>query len=121
MNLYHSSYTFTRRLEPQLGARRHIGEAPSAVGLPVVWLANVPMLMEDSEGNVATYRFLVEVPNDDPDLHLDEGLAGFMESADEDLESPITLRWYYLTRGVDVVEAYEWDDQQNEYVLFDGG
>jgi hypothetical protein len=116
MKLFHLSNVAYPRLEPQLGSTRNGGEDPRAVGVPVVWLSNSQaMRREGPNGEVPEFQLEVEVPEDDPHLFLGEPFAKLME-AGVTFGSDIPLRWYFVTRSVDVAGVRHWDPALNDYV-----
>lgn len=119
MLFYHVSSQKFDTLLPVVGASRHGGEDPRAVDKPVVWLSNDPRsYREDSEGMVARYQHEVDIPENDPDLHMDEGFDHFMKEADAAFpdKPPSLLRWYFCFRAVKVTRVGEWDATARRYV-----
>lgn len=117
MKLFHLADAHYQQLQPQIGTKRHGGEDPRAVGVPVVWLANdQTMRAQGPNGEVPQYQHEVDVPDDDPDLFIDEPFAAMMEQGDKVFGTRTTLRWYFLKRAIDVVVVRRWDAARNDYV-----
>jgi hypothetical protein len=117
MRLFHLSHSRYSRLEPQVGSKRHDGEDPRAVGVPVVWLANDPkMRSQGPSGEVPAYQHEVDVPDDDPALQVDEPFDQMMKQGDKMFGTSTVLRWYFLTRGVDVLAVKTWDASSRDYL-----
>ena len=115
MKFYHSTDVKTDTLVPRIGDRRHGNEDEGAVDKPVVWLSAQWEARMKGEGKFFKYRYVVEVPEDDPDLHEDKKHSETTSKMAQ-FFGPIDSKWYYCTRPVDVIEAEEWDDSLNQYV-----
>lgn len=117
MKLFHLSDVAHQQLQPQMGKKRHGGEDPRAVGVPVVWLANDPaMRAQGPSGEVLQYQHEVDVADDDPDLFIDQPFATLTEESDKVFGTKTTLRWYFLKRAIDVVVVRRWDAARNGYL-----
>ncbi len=108
---YHYSKECFSRLTPQMGPRRHGGEG-AAVGLPVVWLSDQPMLVTDGNGKVDPYEHHVDLATDDPDLKIDKGFDEFMTKGEQQTEMPRGCRWFHIARPVEVVAVRIWTTEK---------
>jgi len=117
MKLFHLADAEYRQLQPQLGAKRHGGEDPRAVGVPVVWLSNDQgMRAQRPNREVPQFQHEVDVPDDDPYLFVDEPFAAMSTQYDKMFGTRTTLRWYFLKRAVDVTTVRRWDPVLGTYV-----
>ena len=115
MRLYHSTDVATSILEPQLGDRRHNNEAEDAVGKPVVWLSSDPEIRTNGKGKRFRYRYTVDVPLDDPNLHEDTRHSDSYKKAAQLFGLSGESKWFYYTEPVAVAEAEEWDESEGRY------
>ncbi|PIC87995.1 hypothetical protein CSV72_02270 [Sporosarcina sp. P20a] len=113
MKLYHSSYLKLSILNPTVGSDRHDGEDPRAVGQPVVYLtaAEDEKMRGKGEDHVATYKYIVEIPEDDPDLFIDEKDFLFIQECNQAFEENDLTRWYFLKRSIAVKQTLEWNGE----------
>lgn len=111
MKLYHSSYLKLSTLNPTIGSDRHHGEDARAVDQPVVFFTtdeNEIMRCKD-EKEVATYKYIVKISEDDPDLFLDEKQFALIQEYNQTFGENESTRWYFLKRPIAVEESLEWN------------
>lgn len=120
---YHNSYSQHSTLTPQVGANRHGGEDPRAVGQAVVWLNTDPGPSSTGSGGVHTFQHVVQLQADDPNLFVDKDIerglnamadAGFSEPRIP-LESGLYAGVYFYTGSINVVETRRWNPERSCY------
>lgn len=96
------------------GNDRHNGEDDRAVNQLVVYLTTAEDEIFRGKGveSVATYKYVVEIPEDDPDLFLDEKDFVFRQEYNEALGETDTTKWYFFKRSTKVQETLEWDGRK---------
>ena len=110
MKLYHFTNLQLNQLIPEIGEVSYLPEELKSLNIPVIWLSNLPNIPRDQK---TRYRYSVDVPDNDPDLHFDKAqqIAAQVFQLISDNEVPV---WYYLTREIGIVETWEWNG--TEYV-----
>lgn len=112
MKLYHSSNKRLSVLVPIVGGNRHKGEDPRAVNEPVVYLTNSQDETFAEEGIIHRYKYIVEIPMEDPDLFLDEKDFAFRQECNEAFGENDATRWYFRKKSIIVQATLEWDGKK---------
>jgi hypothetical protein len=113
MKLYHYSNEKLTILIPIIGDARNEAEDPEVIGKPVVWLATTEMVKRQDRGVPDTYRYTVDIPEDDSNLHISKIMVSNTEIFEKFFDTRVGS-WYYFTSDIDVLETEEWNG--TEYV-----
>lgn len=113
MLFYHNSNVLLEKLIPTIGKSRHNGEDPRAVGKAVVWLSNLPQVDEQP----SKYRYVVEIDENSSLLFMDEPFNRLQINFNALFpNNNNNWRWYFYLDELEILERYDYDDQQKEYI-----
>ncbi|MEK5183221.1 hypothetical protein [Paenibacillus sp. FSL P4-0288] len=111
MKLYHSTCIKLSVIDPMIGNYRHDGEDPRAVNQPVVYLTTDKDELFWNVDEEATYKYVVEIDENDPDLCLDVKDYEFKKKCNEELGVSVNNKWYFYLKPINVSETFEWNGQ----------
>ncbi|WP_339314640.1 hypothetical protein [Paenibacillus sp. FSL R10-2734] len=92
-----------------IGKYRHSEEDPRAVKQAVVYLTTEQDEIFRNGDVVETYKYLVEIDENDPDLYLDEKDYQFRQECNKDFEESDNTKWYFYLKPINVSDTLEWN------------